>query len=620
MRHVRIFHCSLSLALFAFCALSGFGSARAQNAPVIHLHDNAPINVQKLPWEFYWKRYLYPGDFANGRQKPDITMPKATIWNHQTVAGAKLGSFGYATYRLQITIKTKGARLAMRFATPLTSYRIFINGQLLAEAGTLTMDEAGFVGKRKSPLVHFSAPDQNLEIIVHVSNFVLYKGGLRDSIEIGYADDMEDFSQRFLAIDVFCTGLIFAIMLYHFLLYLLSRKNRAILIFAMLSLDYFLLASLYGDRSILLFFPDISLELQVRLASGFGYVLPALVIEFTGTLYEGTISKFARNFFWVVAIIFVALLILPTRYCTFYNVFYYGLTGSISGLICLFGILRAARDQRAGARLLMFGIFVLFALTLYAVYLYATHTQAGSFLSIGFSLFALAQSGSLAHAHAALTRENNAMHDRLERSRSALENQRKQIEANLHDSLGGNLTDVKLALEALQNDPRAKAMRSDIRRLDHRVAGTIASLRTELLFLEDLQLAMKDFVSGINLILLRRYQMAKKPVDIRVDPQTRELSKQLETSGFLNDEVRPELCLMVQELCNNSLKYTSGIATWEIQATRDSLKISVRGKSRTRAYRQGLGRETLRTRAHRIKARFEESLNGGVYEASVSLP
>ena len=212
------------------------------------------------------------------------------------------------------------------------------------------------------------------------------------------------------------------------------------------------------------------------------------------------------------------------------------------------------------------------------------------------------------------------MQARLERSRNALENQRKQIEANLHDSLGGNLTDIKLGLEALEKQPSARAIARDIRRLDHRVAGTIASLRTELLFLEDMQLAMKDFVSGINLILLRRYQMAKKPVDIRVTPETREYSKQLEKSGILGEEMRPELCMIVQELCNNSLKYTSGTAEWEIFATDRSLKISVRGKSRNLKRATGLGKETLRSRAEKIHARFEESLEKNYYEASVSLP
>lgn len=212
------------------------------------------------------------------------------------------------------------------------------------------------------------------------------------------------------------------------------------------------------------------------------------------------------------------------------------------------------------------------------------------------------------------------MQARLERSRNALENQRKQIEANLHDSLGGNLTDIKLGLEALEKQARRGSLARDIRRLDHRVSGTIASLRTELLFLEDMQLAMKDFVSGINLILLRRYQMAKKPVDIRVDEETRERSKQLESSGFLSEEIRPELCLMVQELCNNSLKYTSGTANWEIHATAESLRISVRGRSRQKPRKQGRGKETLRARAEKIRARFDESLEHGFYQASVSLP
>lgn len=268
---------------------------------------------------------------------------------------------------------------------------------------------------------------------------------------------------------------------------------------------------------------------------------------------------------------------------------------------------------------MLVGLLFLVALTLYAAHLYFTHSVAGSFLSIGFTLFALFQSGSLAHSHAALDRENILMQDRLERSRSALESQRKQIEANLHDSLGGNLTDIKLGLEALEKQVGTHKIAGDIRRLDHRVSGTIASLRTELLFLEDMQLAMKDFVSGINLILLRRYQMAKRPVEIEISAETRERGKLLQMAGVLSDERIPELCMIVQELCNNSLKYTAGTTHWQIEADASHLCIKVNAKSRRRARENGMGRDTLRHRTEKLGAHFSHSVENGTYRALVEV-
>lgn len=611
--------CSLIAACF-FAAAGFTRPAHAADLPFVELTSASRVVLQNLPWEFYWQKYLFPRDFADATPAPDLILLKARVWNGLSIAGAPLDSFGYATYRLRISVTERAERLGLRIPAPLTGYRVFVNGQLLAEEGRLTVSPENFVAKRKSALLFFSAPAGEIDIVIQVANFLLYKGGLRADIELGYGSVMQYFGMRYLALDLFCMGLIFSIMVYHFLLYFLSKKEWPILIFAFLSLDYFLLAALFGEQSITLVYPGFPLALQTRLAAAFTYLLPALIVHFTSVLYPGTISPRIRQIFWILAFLFLVGLFLPAHWVSSYNVFYYGGVGLGAAATCLSGLYRAAREKRAGARLLATGILILLALTVYAIYLFTTHSQAGSFLSIGFSLFALIQSSSLAHAHAALTRENENMLQRLDRSRNALDNQRKQIEANLHDSLGGNLTDIKLGLEAIGNEPRARAVRGDIRRLDKRVSGTIASLRTELLFLEDMQLAVEDFVSGINLILLRRYQMARRPVDIHITPETRAYSSQLKATGVLTVESIPELCMIIQELCNNSLKYSVGTTRWEIVATEKSLRIAVSGKSKYRRKEAGLGKDTLKQRIAHIGAGFVETATAGGYEASVVLP
>jgi signal transduction histidine kinase len=153
------------------------------------------------------------------------------------------------------------------------------------------------------------------------------------------------------------------------------------------------------------------------------------------------------------------------------------------------------------------------------------------------------------------------------------------------------------------------------------VAGTIASLRTELLFLEDLQLAMKDLVSGLNLILLRRYQMTRKPVEITITNETRDNSRRIEELGRLSHETKLELCLMVQELCNNNLKYGVGTANWRIQVAPKEITITL--DANTRANRKksanGLGNSTISDRAERIQANFTAVEAGRSFNAALKL-
>lgn len=609
-------------ALIGLCLVAAFFGCPAANAdtPVVDLKADSRVVLENLPWDFHWRKYIYPADFLSSPPVPDLVLLKAQIWNGLVINETPLPSFGYATYRVRLRVGAPGDRLGLRILAPLSAYRVFVNGQKVAEEGRLSETANGFVPRRKSGLFFFDAPQGEVELVIHVANFLLFKGGLRTDIELGDASVMQFFGMRYLAVDLFSMGLIFSIMLFHFLLYFLSKKNPAMLVFAFMALDYFLLAAFLGEQSITLLFPSFPVSIHARLSSAFAYLLPALLVQFTASLYPGIIVRKLQKLFWAIAVIFLLLLILPPHYFMAYNVLYYAIVGGAASGISLWCVYRAMREHKAGARLLGAGILILVALTIYAVFLFATHSQAGSFLSLGFSLFALAQSGSLAHAHASLTHENESMLQRLDRSRNALDNQRKQIEANLHDSLGGNLTDIKLGLEALASAPRARAVREEIRRLDKRVAGTIASLRTELQFLEDMQLAAEDFVSGINLILLRRYQMAHRPVDISISPETRARSQQLKETEVLTAESIPELCMIVQELCNNSLKYSVGVARWEIIATDKTLEIVTSGKSRYRSKKSGLGKDTLRQRVARIGARLTETAAAGTYEALVSLP
>jgi signal transduction histidine kinase len=606
-------------ALCIFFGLPGIGTLDAIEEPYVELKSDSHLLLENMPWEFYWQKYIFPGKFSEADGGPDLVLVKPMIWNGLQITGKTLGSFGYATYRVRFFVPVSRERLGLRIAAPLSSYRVFINGQKMAEEGSLSESAEGFVAKRKSALLFFNAPEGKVEIVIHVANFLMYKGGLRTDTELGDASVMQSFGMRYLSVDLFCIGLIFSIMLYHFFLYFLSKRDLPILIFAFVSLDYFLLAALFGEQWITLFFPSFPVSIHARLSSIFTYLLPALVVYFTSALYPGIIPLTILRVFWGIAGLFIALLVLPVHLFTAYNVVYYAVAGVGSAMVCLWATSRAMRQGRAGAHFLGAGIFILLAVTVYSVFLFATNALAGSFLSIGFSLFALAQSGSLARAHAVLTHENDAMQLRLERSRVALAHQRKQIEANLHDSLGGNLTDIKLGLEAISKEPGARTVRNDILRLDKRVAGTIASLRTELLFLEDMQLAVEDFVAGINLILLRRYQMAKRPVDINITPETRALGPRLKATGVLTAESIPELCMIIQELCNNSLKYSVGQARWEIVATTESLQIAVSGRSRYRRGQPGLGRNTLRQRMERIGAKFVEESTAGSYSAHVLL-
>jgi len=96
---------------------------------------------------FYWEQLLTPEDFA---MESTVAQRKYTripgIWNGYKLTEngkeQKLPGDGYATYRLVIHTNTDEPILSLKLPDLATSYRLWVNGEILSENGK--------VGKNKN--------------------------------------------------------------------------------------------------------------------------------------------------------------------------------------------------------------------------------------------------------------------------------------------------------------------------------------------------------------------------------------------------------------------------------------------------------------------------------------
>lgn len=88
-------------------------------------------------WEFYWKQLLTPDDFA-GPARPRMTgyINVPGLWNGYQISDGgqvrKLSGDSYATYRLLVKTNNREDLLGLKILDFATSYRMWINGKLLA--------------------------------------------------------------------------------------------------------------------------------------------------------------------------------------------------------------------------------------------------------------------------------------------------------------------------------------------------------------------------------------------------------------------------------------------------------------------------------------------------------
>lgn len=148
-------------------------------------------------WKFYWKNHISPKNTSSNSRFIDhsyIQVPGS--WNGLVLNGEKIPGTGYATYYLEVLLKSKKEPLALKILDMATAYKIFINGKVI--------DIAGFPGTSKqetiplySPKTVAFIPETNkLDIVVHVSNFHHRQGGMWETIQLGTQDQINDREKR----------------------------------------------------------------------------------------------------------------------------------------------------------------------------------------------------------------------------------------------------------------------------------------------------------------------------------------------------------------------------------------------------------------------------------------
>ncbi len=213
----------------------------------VHVSEN-PVKL-KGEWAFYWKELLSPEDIHNrlamdGNNDRWISIPGS--WLGYQLDGQQLNGTGFATFRVVIKLseQDRNERLALRMPTIFHAYKLWVNGELLAEVGTVGPDKSSLTPHLATKLVFFQPQNDRVELVMQVANFHHSRGGITKYIEFGGSDVLTVRTNLRIAAEMFTTAGLLVIGVYHLLLFGLRRKDRAPLYFG-------LFTTLSGIRSLL---------------------------------------------------------------------------------------------------------------------------------------------------------------------------------------------------------------------------------------------------------------------------------------------------------------------------------------------------------------------------------
>jgi two-component system, sensor histidine kinase len=320
-------------------------------------------------WGFYWK--TLGTNAKDVKAKPDTVISLTTRWPSLVLNKEQLTYQGYGTYRLTIfNAKKLDSSLALIIPQFYSAYAIYVNGQFLAGDGKVGTSKETTTPHFSTLQVPVKVNADTLDIFIQVSNFTHARTGQSGAIILGTSTIIAERFASYLGQDFIMCGALIMGMLFFLGLYLLGKREKAFLYFA-------LFCCLYAYRSIgtdfyalNTIFPALNHYIQLRteyISLSIGVILYLLYLK---RLYPLEAARKVNSFFMWVSIVFIGVILVTPIY-TFTTINLYYLAIMICFIFyCIYIYIRAFNRKRPGAIYGLWSIIVLSFIVLYTIAVY----------------------------------------------------------------------------------------------------------------------------------------------------------------------------------------------------------------------------------------------------------
>jgi diguanylate cyclase (GGDEF)-like protein len=273
-KQITIFHSVLNIAFLVFFACILFSSQLT--AMPIPKADAGMLNLTSWDfdkdgtvrlegdWQFYWQKFIAP------EQKPltdgtFIEVPKS--WDgHQLNDNRNAPAHGYASYQLSVSLPQNSPQLALKVIDIGEAFRLYVNGKLLHSGGETGTSQSMSKPAFASGVILLPENIGNeINIVIHVSNYNYPRGGLWDYITLGEISAIQSLNELALGYVIFLACSIGIIAIHHLSIYFQRRQDRTPLYLGLFCLAILLRIISTDDRFLLELMPAISFTMLIRL-------------------------------------------------------------------------------------------------------------------------------------------------------------------------------------------------------------------------------------------------------------------------------------------------------------------------------------------------------------------
>lgn len=509
-------------------------------------------------FEFYWNEFIHQKDISHHKLN---SISASHRWNDSLSSNNKIGSNGYATYRLTI-LNNKFNDLAINTNGIHSSYAIYINGELV--------DQSGRVGKSKEesdfkikPVLLKIPSGEKVEILFHVSNFFHLDGGLKNPFFIGKTKTLKEEKLNRILLDFFLFGALFIMSILHFIIYLLRRSDKSAIYFAFLCLFFSVRPFFRGERILAAVFPYIDENILHKLDYILLFTAFFYILSFLKELFPNEFKTKAFNVYSYILLVFnLIFLLTPIQfsYSTLSAFYILTITALLHGLV---SISKAIIYKREGAVSFCVGILALSIFSINDILYTKGILNTGHFIYFGVLVFIFSQAYLLSSKFSKAFKQSEISRAIAIEQRNLAEKRRIEIEllTNTKDQFLSNLSEeLKKPLENIYSDSEILITQTD--QINPTKLGKSIFTNAKILnrYVEDLILTT-DLESNIKLNL--EYCSVKEILDAEIknlielaEPKKIKIENHVSYALKINAD-RKLLEKLFYEILKNSIQYNT---------------------------------------------------------------
>jgi len=302
----------------------------------------------------------------------------------------------YGTYHFSISGLTPGKSYGFHMMDAFTSFELEVDNEVILSNGVVGTQKSESIPESNPGIGLFVAKNSTIDVVIRVSNYASHLTGIWQKTVFGLTEIIVKYEEKLLQRDLIVIASLWMMALYHWILYVIMRKEKTILYFSVFILMVLIKSYFSGIQLGFEWYVPIPYIVGMRIAY---IVIPFMAISFIAFVKACFPEEVPENFIQLNRVIsgieIIVITFFPQKF--FQGIFFvyqfYLIFVFIS--IMYFGI-KSLIHRRQGSKIYLIGFAFFFIVALNDIFYSLQLIKTGFYLGIGLFVLILSQAAVIA--------------------------------------------------------------------------------------------------------------------------------------------------------------------------------------------------------------------------------